>query len=292
MIWVRNVFRRGFTLIELLVVIAIIAILIGLLLPAVQKVREAAARMTCGNNLKQIGLAVHNYASDHDSKVPGAWYPDPWSGYGNNNPTPNGTIHFFLLPYIEQDNLYRQANGYASNVGGTVVKTYLCPSDTSGGAGNIQRYGYASTSYAANGLVFYPPGPKTIDTSMPDGTANTIIFTERYQICAPNWGGYTGPAWALHPSYVGHGWDSPVIGWHESPVSSYDPSFDGGTGQPFQTRPAVNACDWRIAQGAHTGSIQVGMGDGSVRGAGNGVSAATWKMAGTPNDGGVLGSDW
>src|SRR5437879_939728 len=130
--------RRGFTLIELLVVIAIVAILIALLLPAVQKVREAAARTQCQNNLKQFGLALHSH---HDAKngMPPGKDSNGFSGFA------------YLLPYVEQDNLYRQINftvkenNAANNAPrGTVVKIFLCPSDPvaaapAGGAGQNYR---------------------------------------------------------------------------------------------------------------------------------------------------------
>src|SRR5438874_1146124 len=125
--------RRGFTLIELLVVIAIIAILIGLLLPAVQKVREAAARMKCSNNLHQIALATHGY-QDANNKLPSM--DQMYSG------PPAGNLFYLILPYIEQDNLVRisQNNAYYQiPTGGGMtrmactypIKTYFCPSDSS-----------------------------------------------------------------------------------------------------------------------------------------------------------------
>jgi len=154
--------RVGFTLIELLVVIAIIAILIGLLLPAVQKVREAAARMSCSNNLKQLGLGVHNYHTTFDSRMPG------WNG---------AQIFVELLGYMEQDNV---AKGLAYS---TPIKAFVCPSDPT--AGNVTN---GACSYAANVPAYYPA---MRITSFTDGTSNTIIFAERITVC-----GSTTNLWA------------------------------------------------------------------------------------------------
>src|SRR5579864_6418797 len=132
---------KAFTLIELLVVIAIIAILIGLLVPAVQKVRAAAARASCQNNLKQIGLAVHIYNGVY-RKVPpveGVNYSPNAYGRFISPDGKNGTLFFYILPYIEQQPLYNQCGGDSMNAGPATVPIYLCPSDPS--AINAGTYG-------------------------------------------------------------------------------------------------------------------------------------------------------
>jgi prepilin-type N-terminal cleavage/methylation domain-containing protein len=281
---VRAVVRRGFTLIELLVVIAIIAILIGLLLPAVQKVREAAARMSCGNNLKQMGLAVANYASSNQDKLPNL---SPI--YASGVPVTYDTFFGQLLPYMEQQNLYNLAAGTSITALGTnYVKSYICPADSSGNNG-IPATGLttiAGTSYAANYLLFGAgTGTSTIsgNTStftignIPDGSSNTVGITERIM------------SYAQYTSYSNNAW-YPYI---TSP--NYAASIAGATGSPYQYTPQVNAkAATATPFGASSPHVtcQVALMDGSVRGVNSGVSANTWGNAVTPNDGQVLGSDW
>jgi len=304
---------RAFTLIELLVVIAIIAVLIGLLLPAVQKVREAAARMSCQNKIKQINLAFINMVDTNGGIIPmgggteNACYPNQAAGL-NGAYNANGNVFLFFLPYMEQGTFYNQtlvgpaplpscSNGWSTptvpiysawstpmwsgSTGNNLI--YQCPSDYTA----VGWEGVA-VCYAYNEAVTRTPGitgvnPRTFPSSITDGTSNTIFFAEHIF--------HTGPT-------VGDDWNE-----LRTPDHSFFNNVDGGVSgaasyPAFNVRAAVNTngpsanVASNIPSTLHGSVINCGLLDGSVRTVSQGVSSTTWPAAVSPQGGEVLGSDW
>jgi prepilin-type N-terminal cleavage/methylation domain-containing protein len=303
--------RRGFTLIELLVVIAIIAILIGLLVPAVQKVRDAAARTQTANNLKQCSLGTHNA---HDQNK---YYPPYFGFYGQVNAVNQASFFFHLLPYVEQNALYQANRGAPAgnppsltggvNNAAIIVPAYMAPPDYSqinngGGTVNFainlrlwQQAGQAGGTFPVvppSNPVGWPAKVRMPATFNPDGTSNTIMMATRLMVCSGNqvvisWDPMIVAAKAgqpIQPQTV----NGPYFGWNSG----------GGTGTAagtfWQPAPTSGQCT-PTALWAHSyfpQAIQVALCDASVRSVSSSVSAVTWTFALTPNGGEPMPQDW
>ncbi len=323
--------RAAFTLIELLVVIAIIAVLIGLLLPAVQKVREAASRMSCTNNLKQIGLALHGYHDANRVFPPGG----TTANYDPNSIGSGYSCHVLLLPFIEQTNLCNSMNMMmsASDMSnslsqGTVVPLFLCPSDVmnnlpAGQAGNNYRANFgvsilnsygASDTNGVNAKMPPPDGGFFVDSryrmgDIVDGTSNTAAFSEHIKgdfsnaISTPNADTYQPGTYPSTP-------DEALAQCKAIDVTNLAFQGNSNVGAPWmqdshsRTRyyhsfpPGARSCMFppqRIATTAnssHPNGVNVLLFDGSVRFVSYSISLQTWRALGTRNGQEILGSDW
>jgi prepilin-type N-terminal cleavage/methylation domain-containing protein/prepilin-type processing-associated H-X9-DG protein len=297
--------RAAFTLIELLVVIAIIGVLIGLLLPAVQKVREAANRMKCANNLKQLGLALHNYHSAFEL-WPGA--RDPW-------PAPFST-HAHLLPYLEQQNLqnlidFTQSTSTGKNAAaaGMTVKTFQCPSDPAGGQVPGSTYGgnnYVTCTgtginngdYVTGDGVFLLNHPVRI-SEIVDGTSNTACMSESIigngqttgtdvRVLGVQLAGSTQTT----PGACGGG--GPLTGnrgdrWINGGylATAYNHFFTPNS-TSFDCFNTSNNYGLKTARSFHSGGVNLLLCDGSVRLVADNVDPLTWKWLSTRAGGEVL----
>ncbi len=313
--------RAGFTLIELLVVIAIIAILVGLMLPAVQKVRAAAARLSCANNLKQIGLALHN----HHAALGG--FPP-----GRGTPTPAiFSPHAHLLPHLEQENLrglidysappatftvppstvHDGTRNYPAAT--TLVRTFVCPADRTDG--RVPGSAYAGTSYAAcagsgvnsgfltgaDGVFFLGSAVRLEDIA--DGTSNTAAFSERM---IGEGGPGPGDARRVMLEIPGGG-DTTVAtcqpssgSWNTERgakwiVGNYGNTLYNHAETPNPAGPdCLNATQQKgrlAARSAHAGGVNVLFCDGGVRFVRDGIPAQTWRAMATRAGGEVPGAE-
>ena len=291
---VRDEKRLGFTLIELLVVVAIIAILICLLLPAIQKAREAANRAKCQNNLKQMSIAVQSCADTYQQQIPPllGYYPGQYYQSASGT-TLFGTPQLFILPFMEQQNTYNGMMALVPTYGaGAVhqyqknlkvsVKEFVCPADPTISHQSDPSY----TSYAANGLLFgvsniqmtstnHPPtvvfnigngmaGVACFPTSaQEDGASNTIVWIEKLGKCNGTGSGGSGTTKWSATSMTTSPPSLPAVGVYLSPPNSY-----------FQIDANQNTCaTFADASSGHTGVILAGLGDGSVKMISQGTSA-------------------
>ena len=291
---------RGFTLIELLVVIAIIAILIALLLPAVQQAREAARRSQCRNNLKQIGLALHNYHSTHRALPPGHV-----RGVAPNFPA-HLTWCIQLLPYMEQNALYEQIDPTDQYMGGCTpngdvmaspIPAYRCPSDTevtpvstcygrinyvaNTGVGHLRKENIPSHQ---TGIFYQVSAVRLRDIT--DGTSNTVCASEVITVAGDDWRGV----------------------WCNPEGTYYQHNYTPNTSVPDEVRTGMCVTEtyapctetysdhlsraWLIsARSRHEGGVHALVLDGSVRFASENINTVLWQNLGLPADNTVIG-EW
>jgi type II secretory pathway pseudopilin PulG len=268
-------------LIELIIVVGIVAVLLSLIIAAVQQVRTSSIRAEAKNNVRQILLATHSFASDHRGQLPNI-------NGGNNTPNPRQSLFFSLLPYIGENNLYQKYFDRPLSARET-VRVLLNPGDPT----SIQQAGV--TSFAANAQVF--TANLSFPTKFRDGTSNTIAFAEHLSICnnLAFMYCYYEPAFSLHRATFADG--GPDVDHHANDGDNYPVTTDfvsrpaWGKDITFQTAPLDEQCDERLASTADPEGMLAGVADGSVRLLSPAISPFTYWGAITPAKGEIL-SDW
>jgi hypothetical protein len=324
--------RRRLRPIEVVVLVFLLVIVGGLFLVSSQRVRDYAYyRAQCQNNLKQICLAIHNYAETYKSKLP-PLYSAPIIG-GHACPQ---SFFFTLLPFIEQDSLYRIGMGQGpdgpffdpkdktvnltwmcstSSTSKTpiyshaFVKTYVCPADPTNSTTKPTAVGWVGGSYGANYLLFGAKDwkPQYNIGNIPDGASNTVFIADRFAQFPGPAGQFTGPPGETQQANNLWAWPA---NWYTSPPTVFmtpvpenaamfayhNPWTRQGYGEIVFSLPQISIppeqADYRFVQSGHTKVVQVGMGDGSARGIAADVSQRTWQKAVIPNDGTHGASDW
>jgi len=294
---------RGFTLIELLVVIAIIGILIALLLPAVQAARESARRTKCINKIRQIELAVMNFASSHGDKLPDSLrnYP-PGAASEPKRPYP---LHVAIMPYVENEEI-QNYQAQTVTLDWINFDLFICPSDPSQEL--IAADTFSVTTYLSNGVLF---NKNSKLSKVTDGTSKTIAFVESYaqtqikqgmrsKVFASKYSVNSGlnAATFAHPDNPPTLSITQTIGRYNRPASSSSGAWradynaqginalnDVVANPPIQANPPVDEADTTLLQSIHPGVINIAMLDGSTRSLTDSVDPVVFWSAVTPAGG-------
>jgi type II secretory pathway pseudopilin PulG len=301
--------RAGISVIEVLIVIAIIVVVIGLIPPALQKIREQSDLSQTANRLKEVALSLHKCHDIH-KRFPPAWGPFPRPYPGKPATVPSATLYYWLLPYLKADEVYDRGQPVAT--GGTpkpvwtnpncyslVVSPYVAPADHTTVDGTVQLEGtihWGAGNFAANARAFggfkRDATPEAWDckarmASIASGSSNVIAFATRYARCGAPPG---GSAWAGGNTTASFGNFMISGAFFASDIEDAPLTGVYTRYPPFQAAPSPTECDPLLAHGYSRAGIQIALFDASVRTVTPAISSATWGQACHPYH--YVGSDW